>query len=245
MTRTAGPVNPSPSEPDFAMLHLTQVEARQTIEFAQTIDAVERMTESIQAVAVNAQQTTEIAISAELEGLAIDKTVQRLLKLRETVAHTARKVQRLDESSQQISQVVSSIHQIALQIPLLRINATVATAPPQGEGQDLSSIAAAIGDLVAESARQEAKLEDAQRSIEQILQASHQVDQLMQAIARATVFQAQTSQAVAQLMQTIALASQPASKPTSEVTHIAVAFLSQSSSQTQSLLDAVDTPSKS
>jgi methyl-accepting chemotaxis protein len=228
------------------MLHLTQVAARQTAELAQTRNAVEQMTQSIRAVAVNAQQTTGMAASTELEELAIDKTVQRLLRLQETVAHTARKVQRLDESSQQISQVVSSIHQIALQIPLLKMNATLATAPPQDTSQDLAPIAAEKGDLAVGSVLQDVKLQDAQlqdahRSIKQIVEASHQVEQLIRAIARATVSQAQTSQAVAQLIQAIASASEP----TSEVAHSAAAFLAQASRQTQSLLDPVHTSDQS
>jgi methyl-accepting chemotaxis protein len=58
----------------------------------------------------------------------MDRTVQSILNLRETVAETANKVKRLGESSQQISKVVFLINQIALQTNVLAINASIEAA---------------------------------------------------------------------------------------------------------------------
>ncbi|WP_206755541.1 methyl-accepting chemotaxis protein [Trichocoleus sp. FACHB-262] len=209
MVRTAEQINPAAGEHKSVTLQLTQVAARQTAELAQTLNAVERITQSVQAVAVNAQQANEISTSTGLQGTAIDKTVKRLLKLRETVAHTAKKVQQLDESSQKISQVVSLIHQIALQTSSLSINPPLETAPPQAGVLELHPASIEL-DIESMNLMKGVQIEDAQRSsIEQILEASHQVDQLMQTIAKATLSHAQTAQAVAQLLQAITLAPKP------------------------------------
>ncbi|MEP0816561.1 methyl-accepting chemotaxis protein [Trichocoleus desertorum GB2-A4] len=209
MVRTAEQINPAAGEHESATHQLTQVATRQTAELAQTLNAGERITQSVQAVAVNAQQATEIATLTGLQGTAIDKTVKRLLKLRETVACTAKKVQQLDESSQKISQVVSLIHQIALQTSSLSINPTLETAPPQVGGLELHPASIEL-DMELMNLMKGIQMEDAQRSsIEQILEASHQVDQLMQTIAKATLSHAQTAQTVAQLLQAIAFAPKP------------------------------------
>lgn len=241
MKSTPDPVNPAISDPESTFFHLAQVTVRQKAELAQTLHAVEQMTQSIQAVAFNAQQAIAIEPSTELEKLAIDKTVQRLLKLRETVAHTARKVQRLDGSLQQISQAVGLIYQIALQSPLLKTNTTLEVAPPNAESQDYSAVMGEIGMVPKTDLIGDRQLQDAKRSsLEQILELSHTVDQLMQLIAKAAISHFQTSQTVAQLMQAIALASEPGS----ETAHMVSVFLTQPSSHLQMLLTPVDTPSK-
>jgi methyl-accepting chemotaxis protein PixJ len=253
MNSPADPVHSVASENEFAILQLTQVTEKQTADFAHTLSAVEQMTQSIQAVATNAQQVTEIATSTETEELAINKTVRRLLKLRETVAHTAKKVQQLDASSQKISQVVSLIHQIVLQIPLLSTSTSGKSTPPVEPpdlAQDLTAVVAEIGHLTASSPvvhstrvvqdpelhpssgeltfgeqatdlSPENPLESAKRTLAEISEASHTVDQLMQAIAKATVSHVQTSQTVADLMQAIVSASEP----TPETAHLVSAFL--------------------
>jgi methyl-accepting chemotaxis protein len=182
------------------------------------------MTQSIQAVAVNAQQATE------LEELAIDKTVHRLLKLRETVAHTAKKVQQLDAASQQISQVVALMHQIALQTPLLSPSIPLETPLHLGS-QDLAAVAVGMGATSQMTAAtpgtdsiQDDRSEATKQSLEQRAKVCSMVAQLMQAIARATASQRQMSQTVAQLMQAIALASEP----TAEAAEIVTACLSRS-----------------
>src|SRR5919199_545759 len=101
--------------------------------------------------------------TAETGGLAMDRTVQNILSLRETVSGTAKKVKRLGESSQQISKVVSLINQIALQTNLLAINAGIEAARAGEEGQGFAVVAEEVGELAARSAA-------ATRDIEQIVE---------------------------------------------------------------------------
>jgi methyl-accepting chemotaxis protein PixJ len=145
----------------------------------QILDSVEQMTGSIQTVAENAQQAAQVArtasITAETGGVAMDMTVHNILSLRETIGDTAKKVKRLGESSQQISQVVSLINQIALQTNLLAINAGIEAARAGEDGQGFAIVAEEVGELAARSAEATYEIEKVvatiQRETSQVVEA--------------------------------------------------------------------------
>ncbi|MCA1993383.1 MAG: methyl-accepting chemotaxis protein [Coleofasciculus sp. S288] len=165
--QAATQVNASLGENEQAISQLSLEALKQAEETTRTLDSVEKMTRSIQEVAENARQAAEVArtasSTAEVGGMAIDRSVQNILNLRETVAETAKKVKRLGESSQQISKVVSLINQIALQTNLLAINAGIEAARAGEEGQGFAVVAEEVGELAARSAA-------ATREIEQIVE---------------------------------------------------------------------------
>lgn len=246
-------VNTSLGENEGAIRQLSLEALKQAEETTRTLDSVEQMTRSIQQVAENARQAAAVArtasTTAEAGGLAMDRSVQNILNLRETVAGTAKKVKRLGESSQQISKVVSLINQIALQTNLLAINAGIEAARAGEEGQGFAVVAEEVGELAARSAaatreieqiveniQQETAsvveamelgtsqvvegthlVEDAKQSLNQILEVSRQIDQLVQSISTATVSQAETSQAITELMKDIARISESTSNSTLQV----------------------------
>ncbi len=241
--KTAVQVNVSVSENAGAVRHLADAALNQAEEITYTLDSVEQMAVSIQEVADSAQQAAEVArtasTTAQAGGAAMNRTVQSILNLRETVAETANKVKHLSESSQQISKVVSLIHQIALQTNVLAINASIEATRAGVEGRGFAVVAEEVGGLAAKSAAATQEIaqiveniqretsvvvrdmelgttqviagaylvEDTKKSLEQILDVSHEIDHLVQSISNATVSQAQTSQAVTHLMQEIAKAS--------------------------------------
>ena len=163
----ANQVNTSLSQNEGAIRELSEEALKQAEETTRTLDSVEQMTRSIQQVAENASLAAAVArtasSTAESGGLAMDRSVQNIQKLRETVAQTAKKVKRLGESSQQISKVVSLINQIALQTNLLAINAGIEAARAGEEGQGFAVVAEEVGELAARSAA-------ATREIEQIVE---------------------------------------------------------------------------
>jgi twitching motility protein PilJ len=121
-----------------------------------TFNSLEEMTESIQSVASNANEASTIANDAYAiaqEGTQVmDQTVDSILNLRTTIGESAKKMKRLGESSQKISQVVTLIEEIALKTNLLAINASVEASRAGEQGQGFTVVAEQVGSLAEQSA---------------------------------------------------------------------------------------------
>ncbi|MDJ0690362.1 MAG: methyl-accepting chemotaxis protein [Xenococcaceae cyanobacterium MO_188.B32] len=128
-------------------------EARETRD---TLMSVEQMSRSIQAVAKNASQAEKIADDTYSTVLSstnnMNLTVDSILELRTTVGETAKKMKRLGESSQKISQAVSFIAEIALRTNVLAINASVEAGRAGEYGQGFTIVAEQVGALAEQSA---------------------------------------------------------------------------------------------
>lgn len=120
-----------------------------------TLDSIEQMSTSIEDVASNAGKAALIsdqAYTTVQEGSnAMEQTVDSILNLRNTVGDTAKKIKRLGESSQKISQVVSLIEEIALKTNLLAINASVEASRAGEQGQGFTVVAEQVGALAEQS----------------------------------------------------------------------------------------------
>jgi methyl-accepting chemotaxis protein PixJ len=160
-------VNTSVGNNEVAMDQLAEESQVQAQQITNTLKSVEQMALSIQEVAENARKAAKVAgiasSTAESGGKTMDRTVDSILQLRETVAETSKKVKRLGESSQQISKAVSLINQIALQTNLLAINASIEAARAGKEGRGFAVVAEEVGSLAAQSA-------EATKEIEQIVE---------------------------------------------------------------------------
>lgn len=179
--QTATQVNRSVGENEIAIRKLADEAIKQANQITQTLNSVENMSISIQKVADNAKAAAEVARSASNSALsgeaAMDKTVETILQMRETVSKTAKKVKRLGESSQQISKVISLIDQIAMQTNLLAINAGIEAARAGEEGRGFAVVAEEVGELAEQSA---AATKEIQQIVENIQQETAQVAEAME-----------------------------------------------------------------
>jgi methyl-accepting chemotaxis protein PixJ len=128
----------------------------ETKEARETLISVQQMSQSIQEVATNASQAEKITddtYNTIVSSTAnMDSTVASILQLRTTVGETAKKMKRLGESSQKISQVVSFIEEIALKTNVLAINASVEAGRAGEYGQGFTIVAEQVGALAEQSA---------------------------------------------------------------------------------------------
>ena len=135
---------------------LAQQAVTEAEETRNTLISVEQMSQSIQAVAANASQVEQIADDTYNTVLTstsnMDSTVNSILNLRTTVGETSKKMKRLGESSQRISQAVSFIEEVALRTNILAINATVEAGRAGEYGRGFSIVAEQVAGLAEQSA---------------------------------------------------------------------------------------------
>lgn len=153
---STGQVTSSLTENEAAIRDLSAKAVAEAKSLQETMEAVEDISQSIQQVANNAGQATTLTketYTTVQEGTAsMDETVESILGLRSTVGETAKKIKRLGESAQKISQAVSLIDEIALKTNLLAVNASVEAARAGEMGEGFTAVAEQVGSLAEQSA---------------------------------------------------------------------------------------------
>jgi len=205
----------------------------QTQELATALQRIEDMAQSIQEVATNAQ-AAEVAVQQANQTVqegdeAMNRTVDGILAIRETVGETAKKVKRLGESSQRISKVVNLISSFAAQTNLLALNASIEAARAGEDGRGFAVVADEVRSLARQSAEATAEIEKLVAGIqaetqevvaameagtEQVVTGTQLVDATRQSLSRIS----STSQNISRLVDAIATAAAQQSTASSSVT---------------------------
>jgi methyl-accepting chemotaxis protein PixJ len=129
------------------------------------------MVNSTQAVAKNAA-LVEVAVQEAnqtvLQGdTAMNRTVDEIMAIRETVAKTGKKIKRLSESSQKISKAVNLIGNLATQTNLLALNAAIEATRAGEYGKGFAVVADEVRSLARQSAAATTEIEQIVQEIQE------------------------------------------------------------------------------
>lgn len=244
-------VTKTTSENDIYVNSLSAESIRQAADIMEALDKIQAMNESIGAVAASAEQA-EAAVKLASESVqsgdaAMNRTVDGILAIRETVAETAKKVKRLGESTQKISKVVNLISSFADQTNLLALNASIEAAHAGEEGRGFAVVADEVRSLARQSAAATAEIEKVVAEIQaetndvvaametgtqQVVLGTKLVEETRQSLNQITAASAQ----ITQLVGAIASRAQEQSLTSEEVTRTMsdVAEISNNTSQAAS-----------
>ncbi|MGK7932995.1 MAG: methyl-accepting chemotaxis protein [Microcystaceae cyanobacterium] len=217
----AGQLADTASNNEVAVSSLSEEAVQQASDIAAALDRLQIMTNAIREVALNAEQAESAVQMAtntvETGEDAMNRTVDGIMAIRETVAETAKKVKRLGESSQKISKVVNLIGSFADQTNLLALNASIEAAHAGEEGRGFAVVADEVRSLARQSAEATAEIEALVANIqaetndvvaameagtEQVVMGTKLVDETRKSLNKITVASIQISELVEAIAQT-------------------------------------------
>ncbi len=134
---------------------LAQASDIQVDQISQTTEAVEALATFIQKAAHDAQLCVEVAQEALQNASsgqgAVRQTIEGMMQIRENVQETSKKIKRLGERSNEISEIVRIIDDISDQTNLLALNAAIQSAMAGEHGRGFAVVADEIRQLAERS----------------------------------------------------------------------------------------------
>ncbi|WP_159788193.1 GAF domain-containing protein [Sodalinema gerasimenkoae] len=163
----AGQVVQSSQSSDASLMELSDQAQKQFEEISKTLDRIQDVVGFTQTTANNAQQV-EVALQGANRTLeagddAMNRTVEGIADIRQTVAAAAKGIARLTQSSQNIAKVVNLINNFATQTNLLALNAAIEATRAGEYGRGFAVVADEVRSLARQSA-------DATTEIENLVQ---------------------------------------------------------------------------
>jgi twitching motility protein PilJ len=236
----AGQVANTTSSKEATVQALSVEALRQVEEISVALERAQEMAESVRLVAANAQEAeaaVQDAAQTVQEGdAAMNRTVDGILAIRETVAETAKKVKRLGESSQKISTVVNLISTFAAQTNLLALNASIEAARAGEEGRGFAVVANEVRALAQQSAAATSEIEKLVAGIqsetnevvaameagtEQVVTGTKLVDETRQSLNKITATSIHINRLVEAIAQATVVQSQASEEVTKTMTNVA------------------------
>ena len=221
-----------------AVQELSAEALRQEQEIAAALERIQQMSKSNSAIAISAEQAKaavkQTNQTVEAGNAAMNRTVDGIVAIRDTVAQTSVKVKHLGESSQKISKVVKLIGRFAAQTNLLALKASIEAARAGEEGRGFAVLADEVRALAGQSAQATAEIEGLVVAIQT------ETNELVAAMALGTEQVATGTILVDETRQSlnnIAAASVDISALVEEITSAAGAQFLDSKSVTQTMSD--------
>jgi len=177
------------SETSIAGLTTQAQQQFQALDLA--LERIQRMVNSTEAVGSSAQQVEEAVQKANYtvqEGdTAMNRTVDGILEIRETVAETNKRLKRLSESSQKVSKVVNLISNFTTQTQLLALNAAIEATRAGEYGRGFVVVADEVRSLARQSADAATEIAELVQEIQQgTAEVSTVMEQGIQQVAQGT-----------------------------------------------------------
>lgn len=235
-----------------AIRDLSESAAQQAGEILTALERVQEMAESVRLVATNAEKA-EVAVQQAAETVeagdeAMNRTVEGFMAIRETVAETTKKVKRLGESSQKISNVVNLISGFAAQTNMLALNASIEASRAGEGGKGFAVVAEEVRELARQSAEATTEIEKLVASIqsetnavvtameagtEQVVAGTQLVDETRQSLNRITEVSRQISGLVESIAQVTVAQSQTSEDVSAVMTSVAAIATENSTAASQ------------
>ena len=216
---------------DLAVQALAQETIAQAQEISGTLAQINAMEQSIKQVAQHASQADSFVRQASTtianSDQAMNHTVNEINAVQETVTETAIKVQKLGESSQEISQAVNLVGRFAAQTHLLALKASIEAARAGEQGKGFAVIANEVRSLATQSAEATAEIETLVSKIQL------ETNELADAMNKGTEQIATGSELVQKTRQGLTLISQASQEISKLVSSITQATKQQSETSVQ------------
>ncbi|MDZ8068088.1 MAG: GAF domain-containing protein [Nostoc sp. DedQUE08] len=177
----AGRVSETSSNNTISVVKLSDQAQQQAERLENALEQLQMMVTSTQVVATDAQRVGQAVQRANNTVQAgdslMERTVDGILEIRETVSETAKKIKRLGEASQKISKVVSLIENFATQTNLLALNAAIEATRAGEYGKGFAVVADEVRSLAYQSASATTEIE---RLVQEIQSGTNEVTQAME-----------------------------------------------------------------